>query len=153
MRLGLGLRAKAKLLAGALVLVCVVATSDDARAGDEGYAVIAYAIVTGGGLTTAAGSQISVLEGEYDPSWGYTSLAFAGANAVTSGVLLIVAGVMAATDDDEGATIFATWGGIQMSIAIAGLVSGATVVANQPPAPPGEKMEAAPAGATLTFAF
>ncbi len=133
-------------------LVCFAEEAEAFNTCNEACAYIAYAMVTGGGLVTAAGSQITLLEGEPDPSWGYASLGLAGANAGVAGVLLIVAGVAAALDDDEMATGFAMWGGIQMSVAVAGLVSGAQVVANAEPAP-GERLEPQPSGLTVTIPF
>jgi hypothetical protein len=144
-------------IAGILALCLVLFHSDDAEAFtgcNEACLFIAYALVTGSGLVSAAISQVQVIEGKEQEDSGYLTLGLAGANGVTSGVLLIVAGVMAATEEDELATGFAIWGGIQMTIAIAGLVSGATVVANADErAPPGAKLRGEPMGATLTFEF
>ncbi len=120
---------------------------------NEACAVIAYALITGGGLTTAGGAQVSLLRGEPDTSWGYLSLGFAGANAGTAGILLLVAGIMAGSDDEETAVGFGLWGGIQMSIAVAGLVSGAHVVANDDPDPPGASPRARSSGATFSIPF
>lgn len=119
---------------------------------NEACAYVGYAIITGGGITAAIGSQVSILEGEPDESWGYLSLGLAGANAATSGVLLIIAGVAAAIDEDEMAEGFAIWGGLQMTVAVAALVSGATVVANVA-SPPGELAKPQPAGASITIPF
>lgn len=141
-------------MAGLLALMVVLSHSDDAEAlhgCTEACAYIAYGLVTIGGLATAAGSQITLLEGEPDATMGYASLGFAAANGAVGGVILLVSAGMAAFDEDAAPAV-AAWGGLQMSIAIAGLVSGATVVANQD-APPGGGIRGAPTAASITIPF
>lgn len=141
-------------MAGLIAMAMIMFQGDDAEAFNtcnEACAVIGYAIITGGGVTTAAASQITLLQGEPSSEWGTASLAFAGANAGVGGVILIVAAVMAATDDDDAKAI-AVWGGIQMGIALVGLVSAAHIIANDEQ-PPGANPAIRPAGATLSIDF
>ncbi len=143
-------------VAAMLALSIVVSHSDDAAASsfcNEVCGYVAYVLVTGGGLTTAAGSQISLLRGQPDSSWGEASLGFAAGNAGVGGVLLIVAGIMAALDDDDAATGLAAWGGIQLSIAVAGLVSGATVVSNVDNSGRGNTVQPRPDMASIVIPF
>ena len=138
-----------------MALILTLLGSEDAQATpfcDKGCAGLAYALVTVGGVVTAAGAQVSLLQGERDEGWGYASLGFAAANGVTGAVLLLIAAGNAAAEDEESANGFALWGGVQMSIAIAGLVSGASIVANDDPER-GPPMAPAPTGATISFEF
>ena len=130
------------------VLVFVVALAWPREASafsgcNEACAVAAYAAITVGGVVTAAGSQVMILKGEPDENWGTASLSLAAANGAFAGGILIASGIMAALDDRDAKWV-ALWGGIQMGVAVAGLVSGAHVVANQDPdkprPPPGVSM-------------
>jgi hypothetical protein len=141
----------ARGLAGAAAVASCLLFEPEARAFnncDEGCIYIGYALVTGGGIVSAVASQVTLLQGEPDSAWGYTSLGCAGANAVIASIILIIG---AFADDEDEHTAFMIWGGAQMSLAIAGLVSGAEVVANDDDAP----VAAAPegTGASLRLSF
>jgi hypothetical protein len=115
---------------------------------DEGCVYAAYAIVTGGGIVSAVASQVSLIKGAPDENWGYASLACAGGNAVAAAVILLVGAFL---DDEDEHRAFMIWGGAQMSLAVAGLVSGAQVVANVEDAPSAAAPE--PTGASLQLRF
>ncbi len=139
----------------AMCFALVVTMSGEAKAFNncnEACLYLAYGLVTVGGLSTAVVSQVQILQGEPSQEMGYVTLGLAAANGAVGAGLLIGAAIAAASDDDDLALGLGIWGGVQMSIAVSGLFTGATAVANDDP-PPGEKLRPLPAGASFSFEF
>ena len=107
---------------GAVLAAIAVSCPGSAMASDaEGYAVAAYLLVVGGGVTTSVGMQSNLLDGEPDLNWARAGAGFGAANAALGAGFLIASGCVS---DDDDARFLAILGGTHFAIAGANAVWG-----------------------------
>jgi hypothetical protein len=136
-------------LLGATALAASLAISGEAAADrGDGELWLGDALVAGSGIAASVQSQVSLIEGEPDTTWGTISLGAAGANAVMGTLLLLVGQFSSDSDERLGYSIA---GGVQVAIAGACLVSGVVAVAAGKPA--SADTGSAPAALRIRVAF
>jgi hypothetical protein len=120
-----------KAAAVAVALSCL-AWARAASADDWGYAPVVGVLLPVAGNISAAGTHITLAQGNPSAEWGRTSMILAIPNGVLGGILLIVAGA----SDDSDAALFAI-SGVYLGTAIHGLIAGVINEAALPTPDPG----------------